>query len=214
MSYHLGEASSRLRVAQPRWLLNPPKAQPGSAPSLCALLPFALACFKDVSQIWCRDSSRVSAAEKRYRQHATTIHITTYARERTLNTNLFSQTIWAPLGYPGKNPGTSRQKVWFRWVSRDIPNFLAPIPSRGRTPTPPQDQKFGFMLFSCLIHWRSMCFLKKERIHRMRGFEHSLDIEKLTIRTNFRKSWGCNCKELWACNLHSLRTAQVLKSLP
>ena len=36
-------------------------------------------------------------------------------------------------GHPGKNPRISR-KVWFPWVSRDIPSFSAPIPSCGRPP--------------------------------------------------------------------------------
>ena len=36
-------------------------------------------------------------------------------------------------------------------VSRDFPNFLAPAPSRGKTPTPPEDirtKKFGFGFLS------------------------------------------------------------------
>ena len=49
-------------------------------------------------------------------------------RAQKLNTTFVSQTFRAP-----KNPGISRQKVWFSWVSRDIPNFLAPTPSRGRS---------------------------------------------------------------------------------
>ena len=39
-----------------------------------------------------------------------------------------------------QNPGTSRQKSLIPWVSRDIPNFLAPTPSRGR---PPPHQKIS-----------------------------------------------------------------------
>ena len=35
-------------------------------------------------------------------------------------------------------PGISRQKVWFPWVSKDIPNFLAPTPSRGSPPPHPK----------------------------------------------------------------------------
>ena len=44
----------------------------------------------------------------------------------------FSNLLGAP-GISRQNPGISRQKVWFSWVSRDTPNFLAPTPSRGRT---------------------------------------------------------------------------------
>ena len=47
---------------------------------------------------------------------------------------LFSQTFRAPPGYPGKNPGISRPKVWFPWVAKDMPSFLAPTHSRGRPP--------------------------------------------------------------------------------
>ena len=39
-----------------------------------------------------------------------------------------------------QNPGISRQKSLIPWVSRDIPNFLAPTPSRGR---PPPHQKIS-----------------------------------------------------------------------
>ena len=45
-----------------------------------------------------------------------------------------SQTFRAPPGYPGQNPGISRQKVCFPLVSRDIPNLLASTPSRRRPP--------------------------------------------------------------------------------
>ena len=37
-------------------------------------------------------------------------------------------------GISRQNPGISRQKSLIPWVSRDIPNFLAPNPSRGRPP--------------------------------------------------------------------------------
>ena len=69
-------------------------------------------------------------------------------RERKLNTTFFSQTFRAPPGYSGKNPGISCQKVWFPWVSKDIPNFLAPTRSRGRLPPDRRypDPKFGFVL--------------------------------------------------------------------
>ena len=33
-----------------------------------------------------------------------------------------------------QNPGMSRPKVCFPWISRDTPNLLAPTPSRGRPP--------------------------------------------------------------------------------
>ena len=38
------------------------------------------------------------------------------------------------LGCPAKNPEISRQKVCFSLGFEDIPNFLAPTPSRGRPP--------------------------------------------------------------------------------
>ena len=37
-------------------------------------------------------------------------------------------------GAPAISQFKSQQKVWFPWISRDTPNFLAPIPSRGRPP--------------------------------------------------------------------------------
>ena len=59
----------------------------------------------------------------------------------------------APLGYPGKNPGTSRQKVCLPWASKDMPNFLAP-PLHVKDP-PHKDirtRKFGFGLL--LLAWK------------------------------------------------------------
>ena len=46
----------------------------------------------------------------------------------------FSQTFRAFPGYPGKIPGYPAKKSLIPWVSRDIPNFLAPTLSRGRPP--------------------------------------------------------------------------------
>ena len=37
-----------------------------------------------------------------------------------------------------QNPGISCQKVWFPWVSKDIPNFLAPTPTRAKPPPHPK----------------------------------------------------------------------------
>ena len=58
-----------------------------------------------------------------------------------------SRNFSAASGIFRQNPGISRQKSLIPWVSRDIPNFLAPTPSRGRPPTPPENirtQKFRF----------------------------------------------------------------------
>ena len=52
-------------------------------------------------------------------------------RDPKLNTNFFYQTFRAPPGYPGKIPGYPAKKSW---VSRDVPNFSPPPPSRGRPP--------------------------------------------------------------------------------
>ena len=42
-------------------------------------------------------------------------------------------------GHPSRqNPGMSRQKVGFPWVSKDMPNFLAPTPSREKPPPHPK----------------------------------------------------------------------------
>ena len=65
----------------------------------------------------------------------------------TMSKTYFSQTFRAPPGCPARNPGISRQKVWFPCVSKDTPNFWAATPSRGRPPAPPEDirtKKFGF----------------------------------------------------------------------
>ena len=37
-----------------------------------------------------------------------------------------------------QNPGISRPKPWFLWISRDVPNFLLPTHSRGRPPSHPK----------------------------------------------------------------------------
>ena len=56
------------------------------------------------------------------------------AKDSTLT--FFPQTFRAPPEYPRQNPGISRQKVCFPWVSRDMPNLVAPTPSCGRSPDP------------------------------------------------------------------------------
>ena len=61
-------------------------------------------------------------------------------RERKLNTNFFFSNFSGTSGISQQNPGISRQKSLIPWVSRDIPNFLAPTPSRGR---PPPHQKIS-----------------------------------------------------------------------
>ena len=78
-------------------------------------------------------------------------------RVSELNTNLFFSNFRAAPGYPSKIFGYPAQKVWFPWVSRDIPNFLAPAPSTNfLTPTPPEDirtQKSGFgFFFPCVTN--------------------------------------------------------------
>ena len=56
-----------------------------------------------------------------------------------LNTNLFFSNFSGSPGISRQNPGISRQKVWFPWVSKDIPNFLVlPTPSRRRPPPHPK----------------------------------------------------------------------------
>ena len=71
-------------------------------------------------------------------------------RDETWTQNcLFSNLSGAP-GISGQIFGISRQKSLISLVSKDIPNFLAPTPSRGRPHTPPENirtQKFGFVLF-------------------------------------------------------------------
>ena len=55
-------------------------------------------------------------------------------RERKLNTNFFPSNFSGTYGISQQNPRISRQKSLVSLVSRDIPNFSAPTPSRGRPP--------------------------------------------------------------------------------
>ena len=55
-------------------------------------------------------------------------------RGRELNPNIFFSNFSGASGISRQNPGISRQKSLIPWVSRDIPNFLAPTPSRARPP--------------------------------------------------------------------------------
>ena len=57
--------------------------------------------------------------------------------------------------YPGKNPGISRPKVWFPWVSRDIPNFSVPTPSRGPPPHRKISGPESLVLWSFFLAWLS-----------------------------------------------------------
>ena len=49
-----------------------------------------------------------------------------------MNPNLFFSNFLGSSGISRQNPGISRPKSLISLVSRDIPNFLAPTPSRGR----------------------------------------------------------------------------------
>ena len=60
------------------------------------------------------------------------------SRGRESNPNIFFSNFSGASRISRQNPGISRQKSLIPWVSRDIPNFLAPTPSRGR---PPPHQK-------------------------------------------------------------------------
>ena len=53
-------------------------------------------------------------------------------RGQQLNKNLFLSSFSGTAGISQQNPGISRPKSLTSLVSRDIPNFLAPTPSRGR----------------------------------------------------------------------------------
>ena len=64
----------------------------------------------------------------------------TWFRGQKLNPNMFFSNFSGASGISRQNPGISRQKSLIPWVSRDIPNFLAPTPSRGR---PPPHQKIS-----------------------------------------------------------------------
>ena len=59
---------------------------------------------------------------------------------RELNPNIFFSNFSGASGISRENPGISRQKSLIFRVSRDIPNFSAPTPSRGR---PPPNQKIS-----------------------------------------------------------------------
>ena len=76
-------------------------------------------------------------------------------RERELNTNLFFSNFSGAPGISQQNLGISRQKVWFPWVSKDIPKFLAPIPSCGN-PHPtrkyPDQKVWVWVSFSSLTY--------------------------------------------------------------
>ena len=61
-------------------------------------------------------------------------------RGQKLNPNIFFSNFSGASGISRQNPGISRQKSLIPWVSRDIPNFLGPTPSRGR---PPPHQKIS-----------------------------------------------------------------------
>ena len=61
-----------------------------------------------------------------------------FFRERKLNTSFFFSSISGTSRISRQNPWISRQKSLVSVVSRDIPNFSAPTPSRGRPPPHPK----------------------------------------------------------------------------
>ena len=71
---------------------------------------------------------------------------------QTLNTILFSQTFRAHPGYPSQNPGISRQKVCFPWVSTTCRTFWFPH-LHLEDPHPIErypDPKACVLVFACL----------------------------------------------------------------
>ena len=62
-------------------------------------------------------------------------------RERKFNTNFFFSNFSGTSGISRQNPGISRQKSLVSLVSRDIPNFSAPTPSRGTPPPHPEKSR-------------------------------------------------------------------------
>ena len=52
--------------------------------------------------------------------------------QKRLNTNFYFSNFSGAAGIPQQNPGISHPKSSISLVSRGIPNFLAPTPSRGR----------------------------------------------------------------------------------
>ena len=89
----------------------------------CGCPPFPAMCWLSAFPHLCLDSGRRS-----WEGHGTRIEC-----------NFFSQSLRAPPGYPGEIPGYAATKIWFPWISKDIPNFLAPTPSRGRPPPHPRN---------------------------------------------------------------------------
>ena len=67
--------------------------------------------------------------------------------------NTIFHTFRAPEDIPAKILQISHQNIWFPWVSRDIPNCLAPTPPRGRPPPYRKvSPKFEFVLVFLVWH--------------------------------------------------------------
>ena len=87
---------------------------------------------------------------------------------------LFLKLFGHPRGFPGKNSGGGCcKKCWFPWVSKDIPNFLAPTPTHGRphpTRRHPDLEIWVRIPFSCLNFGREflgwMSFGEPEALER------------------------------------------------
>ena len=82
--------------------------------------------------------------------------VTPKPRERKLNTNFFFSNFVGTAGISRQNPGISQQTILISLVSRDIPNFLAPTRSRGRS-LPKRKisglKSLGLGSFLCLKTW-------------------------------------------------------------
>ena len=94
-----------------------------------------------------------------------------------------------------QNPGTSHQKVCYSWVSRDIPSFLTPTPSRGRPPPQQKDIRlkslglcsFLFPWFPEILGLVPRCGWEFNR-GRGRGWE-SRPLSRFLFRTCFEGVW-------------------------
>ena len=105
-------------------------------------------------------------------------------RSQKLNTNFFFSNFSGTSGISRQNPGISRQKHLISLVSRDISNFLAPTPSRGR---PPPHRKISGLkslgLGSFFLPERNSATPFSQRAQRSKKFEISSEIENFERAT-------------------------------
>ena len=136
-----------------------------------------------------------------------------FAGNENWTQTFFSQTFRAPTAYASKIPGYPAQKVWFPWVSRDIPNF-SPHPFMWKTPTPLKS--LGSCSFFVPEFWRLKMPNSRFSTSRFSPLPNSRLVRYVPSNSRFM---GCrplltpvSTAPFWPASQFTVCTSQIMRS--